>query len=108
MRNITIAAIAVALSTLWSMSATAGELENHWYVGGGLARANVDVDIDGADLGGTPIDLDIDDDSVAWRLFGGYRFNRYVGVEGGYINFDEFESSASEAGQKPQLDHRYN
>lgn len=104
MHNITVAAIAVALSTLWSLSATAGEIENHWYVGGGLARANVDVDFDGADLGGTPIDLDIDDDSTAWRLFGGYRFNRYVGVEGGYINFDEFESSASEAGQTADVE----
>jgi opacity protein-like surface antigen len=104
MRTITLAATAVALSTLWSLSATAGEIENHWYVGGGLGRADVDADFDNADLGGTPIDLDIDDDSTAWRLFAGYRFNRYVGVEGGYINFDEFDTSASAAGQTAELE----
>jgi len=104
MHNTTVAAAAVVLSITWALSATAAEMDNHWYVGGGLARADVDADFNDADLGGSPVNLDIDDDSVAWRLFGGYRFNRYVGVEGGYINFDEFDTSASAAGQTAKVD----
>jgi OOP family OmpA-OmpF porin len=104
MQNTTLATTVVALSAFLSLSATAAELNNHWYVGGGLARAEVDADFDGADLGGIPVNLDIDEDSVAWRLFGGYRFNRYVGVEGGYVNFDEFDSSASAAGQTAKVE----
>lgn len=46
-------------------------------VGAGVGRTDVDV-------GGISGSTDKRDN--AWKLFGGYQFNRYIAVEGGYVN----------------------
>lgn len=37
---------------------------------------------------------DLDDNSVGWTVFGGYRFFRYLAVEAGYTNFGEFSAKS--------------
>ena len=36
-----------------------------------------------------------DDGDTSWKLFGGYRFNRYVGVEASYIDWGEVTASVN-------------
>ena len=37
-------------------------------------------------------DADVDDDGRAWQIYGGYRFFKYLAVEGRYTNFGEFKT----------------
>lgn len=55
------------------------------YLGAGAGVANFEDDVEFRDLG----DVDLDDDSTAYKLFGGYRATPNFGVEGGYRNFGE-------------------
>lgn len=57
-----------------------------WYLGASIGRSSVDEDLDGATL---------DDDATAFRLYGGFDFNEYFGVEAQYIDFGTIEESAS-------------
>ncbi len=34
-----------------------------------------------------------DMDSEGWKLYGGYQFNKYLGVEGGYVNLNDMTSA---------------
>lgn len=54
------------------------------YLGASVGSAQLDDDFDG---------LDVDDDTVAYRFVGGWRVNRYFGLEAGYQNFGDFEQS---------------
>lgn len=86
-------AIAAMLSPLAS-AADAG-----WYLGGniGLAKATIDDEriIDGLLAGGfaTPSIRD-DEKDLGYKLYGGYQFNRYFAVEGGYFNLGKFSFDA--------------
>ena len=56
-----------------------------WYVGAGygrLASGYRAADFDDGSIS----DTRVDDTDTAWKLFGGYRFNRYLAVEGGYAD----------------------
>ena len=52
----------------------------------GLAYGASQFEDDGA------FDGDVDDDGRAWQIYGGYRFFKYLAVEGRYTNFGEFKS----------------
>ncbi|MBT8079358.1 MAG: outer membrane beta-barrel protein [Gammaproteobacteria bacterium] len=62
----------LALTVACSASATA-----EIYVGGALGQARIDERIDG---------LRIADNSTSWRVFAGYEFNDYIGLEAGYLD----------------------
>ena len=53
-----------------------------WYLGAGLGQSTVKENHPG---NGYTIDRDTHD--TGYKLFGGYRFNRYFGIEGGYTDF---------------------
>jgi OOP family OmpA-OmpF porin len=79
-REITMSALLLALSTT-PFSATAGE---GFYAGASIGSAKLDGDFDG---------LDIDDDTTAYRIVGGWWVNRYFALEAGYHNFGDFEQN---------------
>lgn len=58
------------------------------YIGGGVGVANFEDNVEFRDLG----DVDIDDDSTAYKLFGGYRATEHFAIEGGYRNFGEADA----------------
>ena len=71
------------------------ENERGWYLGAGIGQ--FDVAIDGIDnLDDTISNFDADD--TAWKLFGGYRFNRYFALEGAYVDFGKPSDRFSAAG----------
>jgi len=82
-----------ALSAALGMS-TAQAADTGFYVGGGLGQSKVsdfsgsDVDAELATLGLTS-STRTDDTDTGWKVFAGYRFMKYLAVEGAYTNFGE-------------------
>lgn len=80
-----LAAAAVAGGLLASQGAAAQERGP--YLGGSLGQSTFK---EWCDTSGAPpgfVLLACEDTDTAWKVFGGYRFNRYVAVEGTYINW---------------------
>lgn len=71
--------------------------ESGAYLGGSVGQSKFK---EWCDTGGAPITLTAcKDTDTAWKLFGGYRFNRYLAVEASYINWGEVTASAVSGGQ---------
>jgi hypothetical protein len=71
-----------------------------WYIGAGLGVSwydTKDQDFNSL-LGGTGMD----DTGFAWKLFGGYRFSPYFGLEGSYVDLGNSQGVANFAA------HSYN
>ncbi|WP_394755789.1 outer membrane beta-barrel protein [Rhodoferax sp.] len=95
-------AIAVLVSP-WAIADDAG-----WYAGANVGRSGTHIDdarITSGLLGGglTVTSISDRDRDTGYKLFGGYQFNKYLGVEGGYFDLGTFgftanTSSAGELG----------
>ncbi|HEY8538619.1 MAG TPA: porin family protein [Steroidobacteraceae bacterium] len=79
--------VAAATSlTLLASSAFAQENDRGFYIGGGFGAFDVKVD----DIDDTDEAISrIDDDDNSWKIFAGWRLNRYVAFELNYIDFGE-------------------
>jgi len=75
---------AIAAATILAVSPLTAAADGHWYLGASVGSASLAEDFDG---------FDIDADSTALRLVGGWQFNDYFSLEGGYHNFGSFEQS---------------
>lgn len=87
----------LALTGLVSPAAQA--FDEGWYTGFGLgsARATIeDSKISSTLLGAgfTTTSINDDENSLGGKLFGGYQFNRFFAVEGGYFNLGKFGFNA--------------
>lgn len=66
-----------------------------WYAAGNVGQAKVRIeDLDLASLNVTGSESK-DETDTAWRLALGHRFNPYVAVEGGYVDFGDFSQKAT-------------
>jgi OmpA-OmpF porin, OOP family len=99
--RIHLAAIAclAALTTLHAVSAQAQD-DSYFYLGAGVGQARARIDdqriaefVGGAGLRTTNIDHD--ERHSAYKAFGGYQFNRYVGMEVGYFHMGRFSFNAT-------------
>ena len=102
------------LAGLGSMPTAQAADDPAWYLGAGVGRADVKRSSSWAaqtDAGlltrGITSSTQIESHAAAWKLFGGYRFNEFVAVEGGYQNLGRFNGvstisapAASSAGGK--------
>lgn len=66
-----------------------------FYMGASLGQAKVDLDVnslvsDLKALGITNISSSKNETDTAWKIYGGYQFNPYLGVEGGYADFGKY------------------
>lgn len=75
-----LATTCLALTAHSAMANDAG-----WYVGSGFGMVAAGYKAADFDDGSTS-QTRIDDDDTAWKLFGGYRFNQHLAVEGGYVD----------------------
>ncbi len=77
----------ITCATLFSSMAHAGpnDSESNWYVGINIGQMSIDDDAEG---------LEIDDSATAYRVYGGFDFNRFFGVEIQYIDFGEVSGNA--------------
>ena len=93
MKRIVFAAVAMALV---AFSAQADDEVAKWRVGGGAAFSDFEDD-DGI----------IDDNQVGFALFGGYQFNKWIGVEGGYLNTGDLEGRIGIGSEQQKLELSY-
>ena len=77
-----------AAPTLGAGMATGGDAMSKFYLGAGIGRANLKDDVKFRDLG----NVSLNDDSTAYKVFGGYRATPYIGIEGGYRNFGKADA----------------
>lgn len=74
--------------------------ESGWLFGAniGQSTANIDDDKIRANLLGTGLTsatFNNDEKNIAFKLFGGYKFNRYFALEGGYFDLGQFGYTAT-------------
>lgn len=87
MQRINLAALmAASILTAAPMTAVA---DGNFYLAGSLGAASLDDNFDG---------FSINTNSTAFRLLGGWQFNPYFSIEGGYHNFGQFEQRFSNIG----------
>ncbi len=77
--------------------------DSGWYVGGnvGLSEATIDdkrITRSLLDQGFATASMDDDESDIGYKLFGGYQFNRYVALEGGYFDLGKFSFTATTTG----------
>ncbi|MBL8225406.1 MAG: OmpA family protein [Chromatiales bacterium] len=73
--------IPAALLAITAVPALAADDKTAWEIGAAAVFGNYSWD-----------DSSVDDSSTGGKLFGGYRFNRWFGVEGAYHKFGDFEA----------------
>jgi OOP family OmpA-OmpF porin len=90
----TLRLLSLTIGALLATSALAADYrdDTYFYGGIGLGEARAKIDIDRINNMFTPaaIATDIDERSFAYKLFGGYQFNRYLALEGGYFDLGKF------------------
>lgn len=60
--------------------------ETKWYIGAGYGMSDIDTGVSG--LTGT---ASLDEDSSGFKIFGGFKFNEYFGLEIAYVDLGEAE-----------------
>jgi OmpA-OmpF porin, OOP family len=89
---LTVPSAGLAQSSVMSM----GGPDAGWLVGGSFGQSKIDCDTSGIP------GASCDDSDTAWRIFGGYQFNRHVAVELGYSTLGE--ASISLAGARATVE----
>ncbi len=83
----------LAMTILSSSLAVADD--TGWYAGMNIGQSNASIDSASIGRGLTANGfagsrIDEDDSSIGYKLFGGYQFNPYLALEGGYFDLGEF------------------
>lgn len=91
--------LVMALGSVSSIALAQSNPEG-WYLGGNLGKSDSDMDDARTtqDLLGTGYSVTgVDDDKTdtGYKLFGGYQFNRYLGLEAGYFDLGEASFTAN-------------
>ena len=88
----------VGFAAVSGQAAVAAESGGYIGLGIGPSQAYIADDRIRAQLGGSPaITIEDDEQDFGWKLFGGYKFNKYFAIEGGYFNLGEFGFTANTA-----------
>jgi OOP family OmpA-OmpF porin len=84
-----------AVNSQPAVAADSGWADSGWYVGAGIGQSRAKIDdaritagLLGAGL--TTTSMTDDKHDTAYKIFGGYKFNRNFAVEGGYFNLGQF------------------
>ena len=88
----------VGFAAVSGQAAVAAESGGYIGLGVGLSQANIDGGRISSELQGsglTMTSIDEDNDDIGYKLFGGYKFNKYFAVEGGYFNLGKFGFTAN-------------
>jgi OOP family OmpA-OmpF porin len=90
--------IVTLLGALFSLAALAQE--SRPYLGGALGQSKFKEWCD-------PTLAACDDKDSTWKLFGGYRFNRYFAVEGSYVDWGEVTATTTTGERVAADQHSY-
>lgn len=79
-----------------ALSATALAQDGRPYLGLALGQSQADIDCTGT--------TSCDDSDTAWKVFGGFQFNRHFALEAGYANLGEVTAAVPAGGGIPAAD----
>jgi len=96
-RKIALATLSLAAATAFAGSALAQSSESAAYVGVAIGQSKIKDACSGASPT-TAVSVSCDDKDTAWRVYGGYQFNRYVAAELAYTDFGKVQANASGPG----------
>jgi OOP family OmpA-OmpF porin len=85
---------AVVLAVILSLLSFNAMAQNYgFYAGGSVGysdfhqnASDIQSILADAGLSGVTATANVDDTDIGWKLFGGYHFNQYLGLEGGYTD----------------------
>lgn len=66
-----------------------------WYMGGNIGMSNANIDKGKITQNLTNYSYSDNESDLGYKLFGGYQFNKYFALEGGYFNLGKFDYSFS-------------
>ena len=92
---LTVPTLGMAQSTMDSMTKAITGPDSGWYVGGSVGQSKFNADCTG---------LTCDDSDTAFRVFGGYMFNKNFGAELGYADLGKLTASAVVSGVSASAD----
>jgi OOP family OmpA-OmpF porin len=96
MRYLAVLAGGFALAAVMVTIVHAQQRTSGWYAGGSLGQGRADVG--GGTTTPTPgVSTSKDEKDTYYKLFGGYRFNRYFAAEGGYADFGKYSLDLTRA-----------
>ena len=83
------------LGSLLSVTAANAQIDSYFYGGAGLGQSNAQIDelrISNRLIseGANQTSITKDESNIAYKVFGGYQFNRNFALEGGYFNLGQF------------------
>jgi OOP family OmpA-OmpF porin len=87
--------LGLAIMAALSANAAIADDDTGWYIGGnyGWTAATIDDERIISSLaarGFTVTDIEDFDEDNGYKVFGGYQFNRYIALEGGYVDLGEY------------------
>lgn len=104
---------ALCLASLAALgsSQTLAQNAGHFYGGAGVGQAQSKIDDDRINValigvGATSTSITHDQQDASYKVFGGYQFNPYFGMEAGYFNLGEFGFKSTTTTPTGTLDGR--
>jgi OmpA-OmpF porin, OOP family len=91
-----LATVGFAAAAAFAGAALAQSQESGAYVGLGIGQSKAKDACSGTSFPG--VSSSCDDKDTAWRIFGGYQFNRYVAAEVAYTDLGKVKATASSGG----------
>lgn len=79
------------------MAQTTTDYSSGWYMGGNIGMSTANIDQDKITQNLTNPSYTDDERDLGYKLFGGYQFNKYFALEGGYFNLGKFDYALSTA-----------
>ena len=87
LKNVSITIVGLALMAVLNCAAVAQDTSGErWYLGGSLGAASGFELCSAATPGFTAVPGSCDKSEFAFKMFGGYKFNKYVGAEAGFVS----------------------
>ena len=77
------------------MAESTTDYSSGWYVGGNIGMSTANIDEEKITQNLTNPSYTDDENALGYKLFGGYQFNKYFALEGGYFNLGKFDYALS-------------
>ncbi len=96
----TVLASALVFASAAALPTAAFAQDAGWYLGGAVGQSKFDINRGEPAAGFTAAGLTTtgittDENDTGWKLFGGYKINKYFGVEGTYVDLGKFSASTT-------------
>jgi len=77
------------------MAESTTDYSSGWYMGGNIGMSTANIDEEKITQNLINPSYSDDESDLGYKLFGGYQFNKYFALEGGYFNLGKFDCSLS-------------